>query len=100
MLRLRAGVGAGGSAERRCSHNLAFTVLYVPYRGTSLTKNSACLGPYSRTGPKAFCWSWGGVLFLVSEVPLYSPDSGTLTSTRNFNTVASLSDTMFFNYEF
>ena len=40
------------------------------YRGTSLIRNSAPLGPYSRTMPRALWWSMGGVLFLVSEVPL------------------------------
>ena len=30
------------------------------YRGTSLIKNSAPLGPYSRTVPRALRWSWGG----------------------------------------
>jgi len=42
----------------------------VAYRGTSLTRNSAPLGPYSRTMPRALWWSEGGGLFLMSEVPL------------------------------
>ena len=40
-----------------------------PYRGTSLMRNNAPLGPYSMTMPRALWWSWGGVLFLMSEVP-------------------------------
>ena len=48
--------------------------LYSPhqYRGTSLTRNSASLGPYSMAMPRALRWSWGGKLFLMSEVPLYA----------------------------
>jgi hypothetical protein len=30
------------------------------YRGTSLIRNSAPLGPYSRTMPRALWWSYGG----------------------------------------
>jgi len=44
-----------------------------PYRGTSLIRNTPLLGPYSRTIPKVIWWSWGGGLFLMSEVPLYQP---------------------------
>ena len=40
------------------------------YRATSLIRNSAPLGPYSRTMPRALRWSYRGVPFLVSEVPL------------------------------
>ena len=29
-------------------------------------------GTYSRTMPRVLGWSWGGVLFLMSEVPMYS----------------------------
>jgi len=36
------------------------------YRGTSLIRNRAPLGPYSRTMPRAI----GGGRFLMSEVPL------------------------------
>ena len=43
----------------------------LPYRGTSLIRNSAPLGPYSRTMPRALWWSYGGGRFLMSEVPLY-----------------------------
>ena len=39
--------------------------------GTSLVRNRATLGTYSRTMPKALWWSSEGVLFLMSEVPLY-----------------------------
>ena len=41
-----------------------------PYGGTSLIRNRAPLGPYSRTMPRALQWSWGGARFLMSEVPL------------------------------
>ena len=40
------------------------------YRGTSLIRNSAPLGPYSRTIPRVLWWSQGGGLFLMSEVSL------------------------------
>ena len=40
------------------------------YRGTLLIRNSAPLGPYSRTMPGPLWWSYGEVLFLMSEVPL------------------------------
>ena len=41
-----------------------------PYRGTSLIRNSALLGPYSRTMHRALWWVPGGDHFLMSEVPL------------------------------
>jgi len=46
----------------------------MPYahRGTLLIRNSALLGPYSRTMHETLRWSWGGELFLMSEVPLYA----------------------------
>ena len=34
--------------------------LNIMYRGTSLTRNSPPLGPYSRTKPRALWWSKGG----------------------------------------
>ena len=40
------------------------------YRGTSLIRKRAPLGPYSRTMPRALWWPYGGLLFLMSEVPL------------------------------
>ena len=43
------------------------------YRGTLLMGNTTLLGPYSRTVPRALWWSKGGGLFLLSEVPLFSP---------------------------
>jgi hypothetical protein len=39
------------------------------YRGTSLTRNSAPLGPYSRNMPWGLWWSWGGELDLTSSAP-------------------------------
>jgi hypothetical protein len=39
-------------------------------QGTSLIRESAPLGPGSRTMPRALWWSWGGALFLMSEVTL------------------------------
>ena len=41
------------------------------HRGTSRIRNSAPLGPYSRTLHRALKWPLGGGLFLMSEVPLY-----------------------------
>jgi len=41
-----------------------------PYRGTSLIRNSAPLGTFSRNMPRALWWPLGGGLFLMSEVPL------------------------------
>ena len=58
------------------------SLLWRVYRGTSLIRNSLLLGPYSMTVPGVLWWSYGGGLFLMSEVPLYwrtsgfSPDSG------------------------
>jgi len=46
------------------------TALFVDYRGTSRIRNSAPLGPYSRSMSRALWWSLGGWLFLMSEVPL------------------------------
>jgi len=43
------------------------------YMGTSLIRNTPHLGPYSRTIPRILWWSKGARLFLMSEVPLYSP---------------------------
>ena len=42
------------------------------HRATLLIRNCNLLGPYSRTVPRALWWPKGGVLFLMSEVPLYS----------------------------
>ena len=43
---------------------------HLPYRGTSLIRNCLLLGPYSKPMPRALRKSWGGVRFLMSEVPL------------------------------
>jgi len=45
------------------------------YRGTSLVRNNPTLGPYRKPMSRALWWSYGGGLFLMSEVPLY-PRSG------------------------
>ena len=45
-------------------------VRWQAYRGTSLLRNSASLGPNIRTRPRALWLSYGEVLFLVSEVTL------------------------------
>ena len=47
-------------------------------QGTSLIRESAPLGPYSRTMPRALWWSEGGGLILTSEVSLYRGASLTL----------------------
>ena len=36
------------------------------------------VGPYSEAMPRALWWSYGGRLFLVSEVPLYMAIQWTL----------------------
>ena len=41
-----------------------------PYRDTSFIRKIDHPGPYSRTMTRALWWSEGGVLFLMSEVPL------------------------------
>jgi len=65
----------------------------LPYRGTSLIRNRAPLGPYSRTMPMALWKPWGGGLFLMSEVPLYKrplaraqprAESGSASFSREF----------------
>ena len=51
----------------------------VPYKGTSLIRNSAPLGPYRRNMPRALWWSCGGGgVFLTSEVPLHPHTSNRL----------------------
>ena len=41
------------------------------YKGTSLKRTPPPLGPCSRNMPRVLWWSYGGKLFLMSEVPLY-----------------------------
>ena len=41
------------------------------HRGTSLIRNSAPLGSYSRTMSRTLWWPYGGLLFPMSEVTLY-----------------------------
>ena len=41
------------------------------YRDTSLIRNRALVGPYSRIVPRTLWSPYGGGLFLMSEVPLY-----------------------------
>ena len=41
------------------------------YRGTSLIRNSAPLGPYSRTMLRALWWYWGEGLSFMSAISLY-----------------------------
>ena len=52
--------------KRRCASTLGAR----GYRGTSLRRNRTPLGPYSRTMHRALWWPYGGLLFLMSEVPL------------------------------
>ena len=42
------------------------------YRGTSIVRNSAPLGPYSKNMPRPLWRPEGGGVFLMSEVALYS----------------------------
>ena len=43
---------------------------WASYRGTSLMRNRFPLESYSEPKPRALWWSYGGGLFLMSEVPL------------------------------
>jgi hypothetical protein len=43
------------------------------YSGTSLIRNSAPLGPYRRTMPRALWWSWGGACLLSARYSCTSP---------------------------
>ena len=52
------------------------------YRGTSRIRNSAPLGPYKRTKPKALRWSQGGRLSFMSEVPLYQRTASLVESSN------------------
>ena len=54
-------------APGRCVARLR---IRVRYRGTSLIRSSADLGPCIRAMPRALWLSQGGGLFLMSEVPL------------------------------
>jgi len=58
------GLGVGGCLEEGKGEG---GVCPVTRRGTSLIKNSAHLGPYSRTMPRALWWPQGGGLFLCLE---------------------------------
>ena len=40
------------------------------YRGSSLIRNNLLLGPYRRPMPRVLGGSYGGRIFLMSEVPL------------------------------
>ena len=42
------------------------------YRGITLIRNRAPLRPYSRIMSRALWWPYGGRLFLMSKIPLYS----------------------------
>ena len=46
------------------------------YSGTSLTRNSTTLGPYSRPMPRFLGGSEGGGRFLMGKVPLYTISGG------------------------
>ena len=43
----------------------------VRCRGASLIRTPPPVGPYRRPMPTVIWWSSGGVLFLMSDVPLY-----------------------------
>ena len=45
----------------------------TPHRGISLIRKRAPIGLFSRIMPRAICWSWGGWMFPMSEVHLYTP---------------------------
>ena len=71
----KGSVGVVVLESRSCCYQAGATssLSCAPCRGTSLIRNSAPLAPYSRNMPRALWWSWGGLLFLMSEVPLYPP---------------------------
>ena len=64
--------GGGGHRRKRPSlqeHHGALD--YPPYRGSSLIRNGAPLGPYSRTMPcRALRWSYGGAVFYERGTPV------------------------------
>ena len=57
---------------RECEVNEEDHTKVGRYMGTSLRRNRIPLGSYSSTMPRALRWPQGGVLFLMSEVPLYT----------------------------
>jgi len=72
------GTASGTAWDRPASGERAWGCWDFPrkgqetgYRGISLIRNTPLLGPYSRTIPRVLWWSFGGGLFLMSEVPLY-----------------------------
>ena len=46
-------------------------IRFLFYRGTSPVRKRLPSGPSSRDMPRALRWSYGGGLFVISEVPLY-----------------------------
>jgi hypothetical protein len=60
----------GGATPCERGNPVASCIYDPAYRGTSIIKNSASLGPYSRNMPMATWWPYGGELFLMSEMPL------------------------------
>ena len=63
---LKSGIQPSVRRDVSGTHKIAI------YRGTSLIRNSAPIGPYGRTILRVIWWSLGGGgLFLMSEVPLW-----------------------------
>jgi len=58
------------SYYRHATRSDTMRALPTTYRGTPPIRNSALLGPYSRTMHRALWKPLGGGLFLMSEVPL------------------------------
>ena len=58
----REGAHGGEDGERHPRATRLFLPAPPHYRGTSFIRNSAPLGLYSRTWPRALCWSWGGAV--------------------------------------
>ena len=56
--------------DRHSRGILSQSVVFLSYRGTSLIRNTPLPELYSRTIPRVLRWSWGGGLFLMSEVLL------------------------------
>ena len=74
-MRTKLGVSKAAVSPTPCTLNAAaYPLSGVRVQGVqgylAYIRNNAQPGPYSRAMPRALCWSQGGELFLMSEVPL------------------------------
>jgi len=58
------------------SYNTLADIYATPQVRFRRGNNHPTLGPYSETTPRALWWAKGKGLFLMGEVPLYSPLEG------------------------